>query len=236
MINGALNIAFNSEIPQGTNNWGLYMNGTAPNFLRGYLGIGAGFTANNNLRVSRIIGGAATAYSIRQDGVVRSDVTTAAGGYLNQLNTLDSTFTLSTYNHFYAAQGTKGASNTLTNQVGFLVDNSFTAATNNYAFRGQISSGTNRWNTFMDGTAPNYFAGKVFVGTTTDVSGADLLVGGAANVAGALTSGQFRLSALNTAPSSATDTGTLGEIRITTDYIYVCVATNTWVRSALTTW
>lgn len=46
----------------------------------------------------------------------------------------------------------------------------------------------------------------------------------------------FKLSALNTAPSSSTDTGTTGEIRITAAYIYVCVATNTWVRSALTNW
>ena len=41
---------------------------------------------------------------------------------------------------------------------------------------------------------------------------------------------------LNTAPASATDTGTLGEIRITSGHVYVCVGTNTWVRSALTTW
>ena len=53
---------------------------------------------------------------------------------------------------------------------------------------------------------------------------------------GTTTSTQFKLSALNTAPASATDTGTLGEIRITSGYVYVCVGTNTWVRSALTTW
>ena len=40
----------------------------------------------------------------------------------------------------------------------------------------------------------------------------------------------------NTAPSSSTDTGTTGEIRFTTDYIYICVATNTWKRIALSTW
>ena len=54
--------------------------------------------------------------------------------------------------------------------------------------------------------------------------------------AGAHTATQFKLSALNTAPASATDTGTAGEVRITADYIYVCVATNTWKRTALTTW
>jgi len=38
-----------------------------------------------------------------------------------------------------------------------------------------------------------------------------------------------------TSPSSATDTGTAGDIRITTNYIYVCTATNTWKRAALST-
>ena len=51
-----------------------------------------------------------------------------------------------------------------------------------------------------------------------------------------VTSIKYSVSALNTAPSSATDTGTLGEIRITADYIFVCTATNTWKRTALTTW
>jgi len=47
---------------------------------------------------------------------------------------------------------------------------------------------------------------------------------------------QFKLTALNTAPASATATGTTGEIRYDANYMYVCVATNTWKRSALTTW
>jgi hypothetical protein len=53
---------------------------------------------------------------------------------------------------------------------------------------------------------------------------------------GNVTATQYSLSNLNTAPASATATGTFGEIRITSGYIYVCTATNTWVRTALTTW
>lgn len=44
-----------------------------------------------------------------------------------------------------------------------------------------------------------------------------------------------KLTALNTAPATATSAGTTGDIRFTTGFIYVCVATNTWVRAALTT-
>lgn len=53
---------------------------------------------------------------------------------------------------------------------------------------------------------------------------------------GNVTSASYKLSALNTAPASATATGTTGEIRVTATHIYVCTATNTWVRAALATW
>ncbi|MFN6572365.1 hypothetical protein [Dendronalium sp. ChiSLP03b] len=55
-------------------------------------------------------------------------------------------------------------------------------------------------------------------------------------VSGSIKASQFRLSALNTAPTSATDTGTAGEIRIDANFIYVCTANNTWKRTALTSW
>ncbi|MFH6945095.1 hypothetical protein [Flavobacterium sp. FlaQc-50] len=55
-------------------------------------------------------------------------------------------------------------------------------------------------------------------------------------VDGSILATQFKISALNTAPASATASGTLGEIRITATYIYICTATNTWVRSSLATW
>ena len=37
-------------------------------------------------------------------------------------------------------------------------------------------------------------------------------------------------------PASATDTGTQGQIAWDSSYIYVCTATNVWVRAALATW
>jgi hypothetical protein len=40
----------------------------------------------------------------------------------------------------------------------------------------------------------------------------------------------------NIPPSSSTDVGIPGEIRITPDYIYACIAPNTWVRTTTTAW
>jgi hypothetical protein len=46
---------------------------------------------------------------------------------------------------------------------------------------------------------------------------------------------KFRVRTAKT-PSSATDTGDAGDICWDSSYIYVCVATNTWERTAIATW
>lgn len=51
----------------------------------------------------------------------------------------------------------------------------------------------------------------------------------------AVTSATFNVSALETAPASATATGVAGDIRFATDAIYVCTATNTWKKADLST-
>ena len=63
----------------------------------------------------------------------------------------------------------------------------------------------------------------------------EIFVDGDGQFNGDVTAASFTLETLNTAPSSSFDTGTLGEIRITAGYIYVCIATNTWVRAQLLT-
>ena len=64
----------------------------------------------------------------------------------------------------------------------------------------------------------------------------DLYVRAGGTFLGEIYAQTYKVAALNTAPSSATDTGTLGEIRYTDDFIYVCTATNTWKRTPLSTW
>jgi hypothetical protein len=93
-----------------------------------------------------------------------------------------------------------------------------------------------------DGTATTTDAATVYItgamtGVTVTGRNDALRVDGTSYQNGDLTvNGKYRLSALNTAPSSATDTGTTGEIRVTSTFIYICTATNTWVRAALSTW
>jgi hypothetical protein len=65
-----------------------------------------------------------------------------------------------------------------------------------------------------------------------------LLVGGSADSGGALfqvNGDRIRIGTAKT-PASATATGTTGEIAWDANYIYVCTATNTWKRTAISTW
>lgn len=109
------------------------------------------------------------------------------------------------------------------------------------------------WRQFVSGSAsfPNAPIGSLTyyndnVGYVMSLTGAGRAIispNGALNddatnrlqVEGSIKATQYRLSDLNTAPSSATDTGVKGEIRVTAGFIYICTATNTWVRTALST-
>jgi hypothetical protein len=46
----------------------------------------------------------------------------------------------------------------------------------------------------------------------------------------------FQIKISTIAPTSSTDIGKPGEIRVTPTFIYTCIAINTWVRTATTTW
>ena len=40
----------------------------------------------------------------------------------------------------------------------------------------------------------------------------------------------------NSTPSTSSSTGASGEVRWDADYLYICIATDTWKRSGLNTW
>lgn len=48
--------------------------------------------------------------------------------------------------------------------------------------------------------------------------------------------GRFGVSSMAAAPSSVTAIGSTGEVRFTSEAIYVCIATDTWKRSVLADW
>jgi len=115
----------------------------------GAVGIGTTTLTGYSLNVSKNITGATSAFGIFQAGVVQSDLSVTAFGIYNALSTQATAFTLPTYIHYIAQQGTIGAGSSVTNQYGFYVNSTLTGATNNYGFWSNIASGSNRWNTLF---------------------------------------------------------------------------------------
>ncbi len=132
----------------------------------GEIGLGASPTTGQSLNLSKNITGATTAYGIFNSGQVQSDVTSGAYLYRSYAQTQAASFTLTNMIHYYASQGTFGAGSTVTNQYGFWVFNTLTGATNNYGFFGQLAAAANTYNLYMSGTASNYLAGSLGIGTT----------------------------------------------------------------------
>ena len=132
-----------------------------------------------------------------------------AGRYIADGTTANET---GTYNTFIGAD-TKALADGDTNEI--VIGNSATGIGSNSVVLGN------------DDITKTVLKGNVGIGTTSPSEKLD--------VNGKIKATQYKLSDLNTAPSSSSDTGTKGEIRVTADAIYICSATDTWVKTDLAT-
>jgi len=184
------------------------------------LGIGSGTAAGQSVRSAKAITGSVNSYGFINSGIVQSDVTSNAYYFKSSVSTAASAFTLTALSHYSTIQGTIGAGSTVTNQYGYYADSTLTGATNNYGFYGAIASGTGRYNLYMNGTANNYMAGSLGIGTISpavklDVVGtirsASATITGSAG--GTITptsdsTNQYTITALGAAATFAVPSGT----------------------------
>jgi len=108
-----------------------------------------------------------SALGILDDTTVSSAQFNTYTSYGTYLSTQAASFNLVNLKHYSAAQFTIGANSSITNQYGFVADGSMTGANNNFGFYSSIASGAGDWNFYAAGTANNYFAGNVGIGTTS---------------------------------------------------------------------
>ena len=137
----------------------------------GSAAVGGAISSDRVLHVNGAITGATSAYGVVVNGTIQSGVTVAAHLNRSSLTTQAAAFTLALGTHYAAFQGTIGATSAVTDQVGFYADSGLTGATNNYGFRGILSAAAGRYNLYMDGTAPNYFAGDMQFNKTVTAAG-----------------------------------------------------------------
>jgi hypothetical protein len=130
----------------------------------GSVGIGTSSPAASiTLTAGRNITGSTFASGVASSGQVQSDVTARADYFISASAVAAGTYPLVI--GYQAQQST--FTGTVTAQYGFRADASLIGATSNMGFLGNIPDGTNRWNFYAQGTAPNYFAGNVGIGTAS---------------------------------------------------------------------
>ena len=132
--------------------------------------VGIGGTAGGNVKTQLlgsfpVLGGNTNTNGIAVAMEVPSAITSSAYVFRSLPSIAASTATTNVY-QYGAANVTLGSGATLTNNYGFFAD-AMTSATNNYGFYSNIASGSNRWNFYANGTAANYFAGNVGIGTAS---------------------------------------------------------------------
>lgn len=136
------------------------------NITAAKMGIGTTNLTALLLNVSGGITGATTAYAVASSSTVQSDVTGQANYFATSAGTQAASFTVAALQHFSAAQSTIGATSAVTSQYGFIANASLTGAASNYGFFGNIPAAAGRWNFYAGGTAQNYFAGPLSLGST----------------------------------------------------------------------
>jgi hypothetical protein len=163
------------------------------------------------------VGGAASAsrgvyvQSTALTGTTQSGVVSALTGSSAATSNIDAfraspasaaaSFTVTNMSGLRITDATKGAGSTITSQYGILIDDQ-TQGTSDYGIVSQVSSGTNKWNIYASGTAQNYFAGNVGIGTSSPnyrlqvkpATNQNFSVGGSVNIANSVS-----LAAINDA-------------------------------------
>ncbi|MFZ5705718.1 MAG: hypothetical protein ACOY5R_10670 [Pseudomonadota bacterium] len=144
----------------------------------GGIGIGAAPGAGTQLRLSANITGAIAAFPLTLAQTIQSDVTFNCDMIRVSPATQAASFTLGRVSNFRADGIGLGAGSVVTESYGFWASSSMTAAGLNAAFRGEIPSGAGRWNLYMVGTAANYLAGGLSVGSAADAGAGNIRAGG----------------------------------------------------------
>jgi len=131
--------------------------------------LGIGTTYSNSFFPKLLIGGNSTGginvFSVIASNTIQSDVTGNYQTFRSAPSTQATAFTLTNLIHYNLIDISKGAGSTITNQYGLFV-NDLVSATNNFGIYSNISSGTNKYNLYINGTATNYFNSNIGINTT----------------------------------------------------------------------
>jgi hypothetical protein len=132
----------------------------------GTLGVGGAGNASYGVNVVNAALTGTSQYGVVANPTFSSAATGNATGFASNVATAVSAATHALVHGFRAFDATKGAGSTITALHGIYI-NDQTQGTSNFGLTSIVSSGTNKWNLFISGTAANHIQGDLLVGTTS---------------------------------------------------------------------
>ena len=163
----------------------------------GRLGLGGAPVAGIGAYVQKTITGGVSSYGTRFEQTVQSDVTTLAVGVQVLPHTVAAAFTITNYIAYDAAAPSIGAGSAITTLSAYNVSPGFVGGGTTLGFWGQIPAGANRWNVYISGTAPNWFAAGVAIGGAARAPISSLDVQGSGGTFGVPTGGDKGTGTVN---------------------------------------
>lgn len=162
------------------------------------MGIGTNPVSTTILKIANTISSALS--GVDQAGVDVSVLGSASGTdnlavYIGAATTANAAYTCALMRTFRAKNATKLGASAITLQIAYDAED-LTSGVSNYAYRGQVSSGAGKFNLYMSGTAINYLAGNLLLGTLTD----GMTAGGSLAIAQDFAHRGAKFGAFNTAP------------------------------------
>lgn len=134
--------------------------------INGSVGIGGAASSARSLYVQSTALTGTIQIGVDSRPVFTSGATGAGYGIISSPATAAASFTQANLYGIGVLDATKGAGSTITNQFGIRIFDQTQGGTANYGLFMDVSSGSDKWNIYASGTANNYFAGAVLVGTT----------------------------------------------------------------------
>lgn len=134
--------------------------------VNGYMGIGGAASHDAGLIIKSAALTGAAQIGLFTQPTLNSSSTAAGLGIAIRVSTEAAAFTVASMYSLRLYDAIKGAGSTIANLHAIYITDQ-TQGTNNYGLTSLVSSGTNKWNIYASGTAANYFAGNVGIGTTS---------------------------------------------------------------------
>jgi hypothetical protein len=134
--------------------------------VNGYMGVGGAANSAAGLFVRNKALTGTGQFGVYSSPTGTSAATSRVIAYYARAETEATAFTANSVEGLAVGDAIKGAGSTIANQHGIRIED-INQGTNNFGVTSAVSSGTNKWNIYASGTAANYFAGDVGIGTTS---------------------------------------------------------------------